>query len=89
MRLTAGPLRRDMQERLGEIQAPTLVIWGDGDRIIPPAYADAFASAIPDARLAMIERAGHVPRLERPGAVNEAIAQFLAELPATGNGVTP
>jgi 4,5:9,10-diseco-3-hydroxy-5,9,17-trioxoandrosta-1(10),2-diene-4-oate hydrolase len=79
LRLTAGPLRRDMQDRLGEILAPTLVIWGEGDRIIPPVYADAFVAAIPDARLAMIARAGHVPMLERPGAVNEAIARFLAE----------
>ncbi len=77
--LTAGPLRHDMQDRLGEIQAPTLVIWGEGDRIIPPAYADAFVAGIPDATLAMIERAGHVPMLERPGAVNEAIARFLSE----------
>ncbi len=79
LRLTAGPLRHDMQDRLGEILAPTLVIWGEGDRIIPPVYANTFAAAIPEARLAMIERAGHVPMLERPGAVNEAIARFLAE----------
>ena len=81
LRLTAPPLRHDMQERLGEIRVPTLVIWGEGDRIIPPVYADAFAEGIPDAQLAMIERAGHVPMLERPGAVNEAIARFLAILP--------
>jgi 4,5:9,10-diseco-3-hydroxy-5,9,17-trioxoandrosta-1(10),2-diene-4-oate hydrolase len=86
LRLTAGPLRHDMQDRLGEVQAPTLVIWGEGDRIIPPAYADAFVAGIPNATLAMIARAGHVPMLERPGAVNEAIARFLAEHP---QGVTP
>lgn len=78
-RLTTGPLRRDMQERLGEIQAPTLVVWGEGDQVIPLAYGEAFAAAIPHARLAVIPRAGHVPMLERPGAVNEAIAAFLAE----------
>jgi pimeloyl-ACP methyl ester carboxylesterase len=80
LRLTAGPLRKDMQGRLSEIQVPTLVIWGEGDRIIPPAYGEAFASAIPDAKLAVIPRAGHVPMLERPGAVNEAMAPFLAEV---------
>lgn len=81
LRLTAPPLRDDMQQRLGEIQAPTLVIWGEGDRILPPAYAEAFVAGIPGSRLAMIPRAGHVPMIERPGAVNEAISQFLAELP--------
>lgn len=80
LRLTAGPLRRDMQDRLGEIQAPTLVIWGEGDRIIPAAYAEAFAAGIPHARLELIPRAGHVPMLEKPGAVNEAIARFLSDL---------
>lgn len=80
-RLTAGPLRRDMQERLGAIQAPTLVVWGEGDQIIPLAYGEAFAAGIPDARLAVIPRAGHVPMIERPGAVNEAIAAFLEGLP--------
>ncbi len=77
LRLTAGPLRRDMQDRLGEIQAPTLVIWGEGDRIIPLDYGEAFAAGIPNSRLAVIARAGHVPMIERPGAVNEAIAAFL------------
>nr|AUF71782.1 alpha beta hydrolase fold protein [uncultured bacterium] len=91
LRLTAPPLRNDMQARLGEIQAPTLVIWGEGDRITPPAYADAFVAGIPGARLAMIERAGHVPMIERPGAVNEAIARFLAEIPQppSPTGVAP
>lgn len=83
LRLTQPPLRQDMQARLGEIQVPTLVIWGEGDQIIPPAYADAFVEGIPGSQLAMIERAGHVPMIERPGAVNEAIACFLASLPAS------
>lgn len=91
LRLTAGPLRQDMQARLSEVTAPTLVIWGEGDRIIPPVYGETLASAIPNARLAVLPRAGHVPMLERPGAVNEVMAPFLAELHGlpTHEGVTP
>ena len=90
LRLTAGPLRQDMQERLGDLQAPTLGVWGEGDRIIPPVYGEAFASAIPNAQLAVLPRAGHVPMLERPGAVNEVMAPFLADVlgvPSNPQGV--
>lgn len=80
LRLTAPPLRRDMQERLGEIAAPTLVVWGESDRIIPREYGEAFARGIPGAELRVIPRAGHIPMLERPGAVNLAIADFLTRL---------
>lgn len=75
-KLTAKPLR-DMTPYLGEIRVPTLVIWGDHDRVLPPAYAEAFHRGIPGARLAMIERTGHVPMMERPGEVNEAILDFM------------
>jgi len=78
-KLTAKPLR-DMTPRLGEIQVPTLIIWGDHDKVLPPAFAHAFHQAIPGSRLAMIERAGHVPMMERPGEVNEAIAEFLSSV---------
>ncbi|MNX74777.1 2-hydroxy-6-oxo-6-phenylhexa-2,4-dienoate hydrolase [compost metagenome] len=80
-RLTATPLRTDLQARLGEIRVPTLVVWGEEDRVIPPPYAEAFQRGIPGARLRWIPEAGHVPMLERPGAVNEAIADFLETLP--------
>ncbi|HEY9898472.1 MAG TPA: alpha/beta fold hydrolase [Pantanalinema sp.] len=80
-RLTAKPLRSDMQARLGEIRLPTLVLWGEHDRILPPAYAEAFHAAIPGSRLCWIPEAGHVPMIERPGAVNDAIADFLTTLP--------
>lgn len=76
-RLTAKPLR-DMTPHLGEIRVPTLIVWGAHDRVLPPAFAHAFQRGIPGSRLAMLERAGHVPMMERPGEVNEAIASFLS-----------
>lgn len=76
-KLTAKPLR-DMTPLLGKIRVPTLIIWGEHDRVLPPAFAEAFHRGIPGSHLAMIERAGHVPMLERPGEVNEAIVSFLS-----------
>lgn len=76
-KLTSRPLR-DMTPRLAEIRVPTLVVWGDHDRVLPPAFAHAFHRGIPGSRLVMIERAGHVPMMERPGEVNEALGEFLS-----------
>jgi pimeloyl-ACP methyl ester carboxylesterase len=60
------------------IAVPTLIVWGDTDRIIAPAYAQEFAKQIPGARIEMIARAGHLPQLEQPDAVLKMLAAFLA-----------
>ncbi len=78
-KLTAKPLK-DMTPLLPRIRAKTLILWGEHDRVLPPAFADAFHQGIPDSQVAMIERAGHVPMLERPGEVNEALVTFLSTL---------
>lgn len=62
---------------LHRVNVPTHVIWGEGDRIIPPAYADAFHHLIPGSTLTMIANAGHLPHIERAGAVAEAMQTFL------------
>lgn len=80
-RLTAKPLRSGMQARLDEIRVPTLIVWGEHDRILPAPHAEAFHAGIPGSRLRWIPEAGHVPMIERPGAVNDAIADFLTTLP--------
>jgi pimeloyl-ACP methyl ester carboxylesterase len=69
---------RGLARRLRRITAPTLVVWGQEDRLVPPQYADDFAAAIPDARKAVFDRAGHMITVERPDAVPATIADFLA-----------
>ena len=68
---------RGLSNRMHRIAAPTLIVWGDSDRIIAPAYAQEFAKKIPGARVTTIERAGHLPQLERPDAVLEVLSGFL------------
>jgi pimeloyl-ACP methyl ester carboxylesterase len=69
----------DVRERLPEIACPTLIVWGDGDRLINVRDADVFAELIPDSRRVIFEDTGHVAMLERPATFNAVLEDFLAE----------
>jgi pimeloyl-ACP methyl ester carboxylesterase len=73
--------RYDFRDRLSEIACPTLIVWGDKDRIVPPSSADDFARLIPDSRKVVFEDTGHVPMMERPERFNRLIEDFLDEEP--------
>jgi pimeloyl-ACP methyl ester carboxylesterase len=68
---------RGLKRRIHRIAAPTLIVWGDSDRIIAPDYAKEFAKRIADARVEMIAKAGHLPQLEQPEAVALALLSFF------------
>jgi 3-oxoadipate enol-lactonase len=74
--------------RLGRIAAPTLVVHGAQDRIIPAENGRVLAAGIPDARLHMLEGCGHLYPTEEP-AVDEEIAAFLAAAPAPPLATSP
>lgn len=63
--------------RLSEIQAPTLVLVGDGDRPRVLATADLLAENIPDARKTTITGTAHLPNMERPQEFNDLVLNFL------------
>ena len=65
--------------RLGEIKAPTLVLTGTADRVIPAHNARLLSEGIPDARLAEFEGAGHGFLVERSEDVNATVLAFLGE----------
>ena len=65
-------------DRLGEITVPTLVMAGRDDFVFPPEGQRELAAGIPDARLRIIERAGHNPHSEQPAEVMEAVSDFLS-----------
>lgn len=71
-----------LARRLHRITTPTLVLRGAEDRVVVPAVADLLAGKIPNARLEMIGRAGHLPHVEQPAATLAAIAKFIEALPA-------
>ena len=90
MRVFAGDRMYDptLLARLGQIQIPTLVLWGDSDRIVTPAYGQAFAAAIPNARFSLVTDAGHLPHFEQPQATFAALDAFVAGLTAAGTQST-
>jgi pimeloyl-ACP methyl ester carboxylesterase len=76
-------LSADIQGKLAEIRAPTLVVWGKSDRLLPVSLGHDLSAAIPDARLHVIERAGHNPMWDRPSEFDAAALRFLDEPPTT------
>ena len=85
-RYTWSPYMHDpkLMGRLHRIQLPTLVLWGEADKIVSPDYGRKFAAAIPGARFALIKNAGHLPYLEQPQAFADNILAFVeAKVPET------
>ena len=68
---------KGLGKRIHRVHAPTLVVWGKDDGIVPLVYADEFARRIRGARVEAIERAGHAPHLEEPATVARLIREFL------------
>lgn len=66
-----------LASRLGSLTVPTLVLWGEADRIAVPAYGQEYAAAIPGASFRLLPEAGHLPQLETPDATLKLIAGFL------------
>ena len=64
---------------LGRIKVPTLLIWGESDRVVTPDYGRAYSRLIPGSRFELIEAAGHHPEIEQPGMFVERVSRFLEE----------
>ena len=69
-----------VMDRLGEIRAPTLILAGRYDFLFPTEHQLALAAGIPNARLEIIECAGHNPHMEQPAVVQKLIRSFLSEV---------
>jgi len=70
-------LEADIRAHLSDIVAPTLVLWGGRDALLPPSLGEVVRSEIAGARLVVLERAGHVPMSEASEEVSQALAEFL------------
>ncbi len=72
--------RPDMSEPMRHVRAPTLLVVGADDQLTPPECLEAAEKIIPDARLLIVPRAGHLTPLEAPEVFNAAVREFLGEL---------
>ena len=73
-----GPNRdRDLETQLPQLKAPTLVVFGTRDRMIPPEMGHFYKELIPNSHLVLVYDAGHAIGAERPEAFVEVVADFL------------
>ena len=70
-------VRFDARDRLGGLSLPTLCVTGRLDTATPPADAERLAGLIPEARLELVDGAGHLLPMERPDDLNRLIRSFL------------
>ena len=64
---------------LHRVNVPTHLLWGDSDRIIPPAHAEAFKELISGSKVTILPSCGHVPHVERPDQFASAVAGFIRQ----------
>mgnify|MGYP000324196509 CR=1 FL=1 len=67
----------DSLDRLGEVRAPTLIIAGSDDRVVPAENARILHERIPNSRLVLFKGCGHLLFIEKPDAFNELVLRFL------------
>lgn len=70
--------------RYRTIRAPTLLLWGRQDRIVPVSLASRLEKAIPNARLRVLDQCGHVPQEEFPELTSSILQEFLGEVSVPG-----
>ncbi len=76
---TTQLLRADWRGKLSRIDAPTLVVWGEHDRICPVSIGRSIVGVVPGSRLVVIDGAAHNPMWERPEAFDTEVLAFLRE----------
>ena len=71
--------RGNLEDRLGAIRVPTLLVWGKDDRVTPIDVAERFRALIPEAELVTIANCGHAPMLEQPVMFNAILEDWLID----------
>ena len=69
---------KGLKKRAHRIKAPTLLVWGKEDELVPPVYADEFTRRLPHARVHLVDQAAHAPHLEHPETVARVVGEFLS-----------
>jgi pimeloyl-ACP methyl ester carboxylesterase len=72
--------RPDSRDVLAQVSAPSLVVWGDEDALSPREEQDLMLASLSDAKLVVVEKAGHLANVERPDAVTAALLGFLTRV---------
>ena len=68
---------KGLKRRIHRIKAPTLIIWGESDRLVPPTYAQDFQSKIAGSKVEILSECAHVPMIEKPEEFVSLVTEFL------------
>jgi len=69
--------RRAFVQRRIRLSMPTLIVWGESDRLVPASYAEEFRSSIRDSRVVILPECAHMPMFEKPEEFVSIITEFL------------
>ena len=75
-------VRHNLGDKLHQIKAPTLLVWGKQDTVTPPFVGEKFHELIANSQLFFIDQCGHAPMMEKPEEFNAILEKFLAEVTA-------
>ncbi|MCI0849711.1 MAG: alpha/beta fold hydrolase [Chloroflexi bacterium] len=70
---------RGLKRRIHRIQSPTLIVWGESDRLVPPSYAEDFRAGIKNSRVVILKEAAHMPMFEKRDEFVSLVTEFLQE----------
>jgi pimeloyl-ACP methyl ester carboxylesterase len=73
------PYNPRLPQRLRRVQCPTLLLWGDNDRLVPPAYGEAYKRYLPHAEFKTIPKCGHLPMFEKEKEFVDALVKFCVD----------
>ena len=73
-------VRHNLSDKLHQIQAPTLLVWGKEDTVTPPFVGEKFHELIPQSQLVFVDECGHAPMMEHPQVFNEHLGKFLQDV---------
>jgi pimeloyl-ACP methyl ester carboxylesterase len=68
-----------LRDRLYRITVPTLIMWGDSDRLVPLAHGQAYHEGIAGSKLVLLEKCGHAPPFEKPEETVKVLAEFFKD----------
>lgn len=67
----------DLEKWLHRVKLPSLILWGEEDQVMPPAYAALWQERLPEARLVRVPACGHLPHIEKGAQVSREVCEFL------------
>jgi 2-hydroxy-6-oxonona-2,4-dienedioate hydrolase len=75
-------IRHNLSDKLHQVKAPTLLVWGKDDQVTPAFVGEQFHQLIPHSQLVFFDECGHAPMMEHPALFNQHLENFLDEVVA-------